>query len=122
MYLTGQYLRATYAEAKRATDEILAAYSRRPPADVREVVDGVNNYLQGIVIYGIELARVSGDSSQLDEALETAKNYVTDAGPDSRDRANRLESMINAMKDAGFSQPLRNATRTACEEAIRSKP
>jgi hypothetical protein len=54
-YHTGNDFRATYAEAKRATDEILAAYSGRPPTDVMEVVDGVNNYLQGIVIYGKNL-------------------------------------------------------------------
>jgi hypothetical protein len=54
--------------------------------------------------------------------LEIAKKYVTDAGPDSRARADRLESMINAMEDAGVGQPIRNATRKACEEAIRSKP
>jgi hypothetical protein len=41
MYLTGKGRRATYAEAKPATDEILSAYSRRP--DVKEVVDGVNS-------------------------------------------------------------------------------
>src|SRR5262245_56344495 len=121
MHLTGKNLRATYAEAKPATDEILVAYSRRLPADVMEVVDGVNNYLQGIVIDGFLLARVA-DSSQLKMALETAKKYVTDAGPDSHYPADRLESMISAMKDAGVGQPIRNSTRTACEEAIRSKP
>ena len=38
--LNGKDRRATYAEAKLATDEILVAYSRRPRADVMEVVDG----------------------------------------------------------------------------------
>ena len=109
-YLTGKNLRATYAEAKPATDEILAAYSRRPPADVMEVVDGVNNYLQSIVIYGFLLAGAA-DSSQLKMALETAKKYVTDAGPNSRTPADRLESLINAMKDAGVGRPIIDLTR-----------
>jgi hypothetical protein len=118
MYLTGKNSPA-YAEAKRATGEILLAYSRRPPADVMEVFDGVISYLQNIVVYDFLLA---ADSTRLGDALETAKKYVTDAGPDSRARTDRLESMIVAMKDAGVSQPIRNATRMACEEAIRSKP
>ena len=122
MYLTGKNVRATYAEAKPATDEILAAYSRRPSADVKEVVAGVNSYLQNIVVYDFLLARAAADSTRLDDALEIAKEYVTDAGPDSRARTDRLESMIVAMKDAGVSQPIRNATRMACEKAIRSKP
>jgi hypothetical protein len=120
-YLTGKNS-AAYAEAKRATDEILAAYSRRPPADVMEVVDGVNSYLQNIVVYDFLLARAAADSTRLDDALEIAKKYVTDAGPNSRARTDRLESMINAMKDAGVGQPIINATRERCDEAIRSKP
>jgi hypothetical protein len=120
MYLTGKNVRATYAEAKRATDEILAAYSRRP--DVKEVVDGVNSYLQNIVVYDFLLARAAADSTRLDDALEIAKKYVTDAGPDSRARTDRLQSMINAMRDADVSQPVINATRERCYEAIRSKP
>jgi hypothetical protein len=62
MYLTGKGRRATYAEAKPATDEILSAYSRRP--DVKEVVDGVNSYLQNIVVYDFLLARAAADSAR----------------------------------------------------------
>src|SRR5262245_15743248 len=128
MYITGQNLRATYDQAKPATDEILVAHSRR--SDGREVVDGVNNYLQGIVVYDMLLARAAvSDSSglneavdRLDKALETAKKYVTDAGPNSRIPADRLESLINAMTDAGISQPILDATRMRCEEATGSKP
>ena len=64
MHLTGEGRHTTYAAAKRATDEILAAYSQRLPADVMEVVDGVNNYLQNIVIDGFLLARAA-DNPQL---------------------------------------------------------
>jgi hypothetical protein len=85
-----------------------------------EVVDGVNNYLQNIVIDGFLLARAAANP-QLKMALETAKKYVTDAGPNSRIPADRLESLINAMEDAGVGRPIINATRKACEEAIRSK-
>jgi hypothetical protein len=96
-------------------------FAPRTSTDVMEVVDGVNNYLQGIVIYGIELARFSRDWSQLDEALDTAKKYVTDAGANSRPPADRLESMINVMTNADVGRPIIDATRKACEEAIRSK-
>ena len=122
MYLTGKKLLATYAEAKPATDEILAAYSRRPPADVREVVVGINKYLQGIVIDGLILARSSGDASRLIEALETANRFVTDAGHDTGSRSHRLDSMIKAMREAGVSPFIIAVTETACEEAFRSKP
>jgi hypothetical protein len=110
--------RATYAEAKRATDKILVAYSRRPRADVKEVVDGVNNRLQAIVIEGLANAKQLGGGDPLMEALDTAKIYVTDAGPHSRAR---LKSMINTLKDADFGPLLTETIEKECEEAIRSK-
>jgi hypothetical protein len=116
MYLTGKGRRATYAEAKPATDEILSAYSRRP--DVKEVVDGVNNRLQAIVIEGLANAKQLGGGDPLMEALDTAKIYVTDAGPHSRAR---LKSMINTLKDADFGPLLTETIEKECEEAIRSK-
>jgi hypothetical protein len=121
MNLTGKNLRATYAEAKPATDEILVAYSRRPEADVKEVVEGVNNYLQGKVIEDLLTARDMGDGAWLSKALETAKKYVTDAGPNSRAPADRLESMIKVMNDAGVPQFIIDLTKKACGEAIASK-
>jgi hypothetical protein len=122
MNFTGKNPRATYAEAKPVTDEILVAYSRRPQADVKEVVEGVNNYLQGKVIEDLLTAREMGDGAWLSKALETAKKYVTDAGPNSRTPADRLESMIKVMEDVEAPPFIIDATREACKEAIRSKP
>lgn len=120
-YLTGKNF-PTYDEAKRATDEILVAYSRRSPVDRMEVVDGVDNYLQGKVIDGLLTARQLGDGARLSEALETAKKYVTDPGLDSRTPADRLESMIKEMEKFGATLPMIAATRGACEKAIRGTP
>jgi hypothetical protein len=108
MYFTGQNRRATY----------LAAYSARQPADVMEVVNGVNNYLQRIVIYDLLTAQ---DASQLKGALDAAKKYVTDVGPNSRTPAERLESMIKEMKAQDDRPGIVAATREACEEAIANK-
>jgi hypothetical protein len=118
MYFTGQNRRATYDQAKPVTDKILAAYSARQPADVMEVVNGVNNYLQRIVIYDLLTAQ---DASQLNGALDAAKKYVTDVGPNSRTPAERLESMIKEMKAQDDRPGIVAATRRACEEAIANK-
>src|SRR5262245_61205961 len=112
--------RVPYAEAKRATDGILLAYSRRPRADIKEVADVVNDYLRAIVIEGLLNAKRLGGGDPLMEALETAKRYVTD-GPDRRARTDRLESMIDLLNRADFGRLLTAKIKDECEEAIRSK-
>jgi len=124
-YLTGKGIRATYAEAKPATNEILAAYSRRPPRDVKEVVDGVNNYLQAIVIEDLLTAKYMANSSLLVKALATAGKYFTDAGPNSRTPADRLESMIEAINekaDKDAARFLTNLVKIEFDEATGSRP
>ena len=83
-----------------------------------EVVNGVNNYLQRIVIYDLLTAQ---DASQLKGALDAAKKYVTDVGPNSRTPAERLESMIKEIKAQDDRPGIVAATREACEEAIANK-
>ena len=112
MYLTGKNL-PTYDEARRATGEILAAYSTRLPADVMDVVDGVDNYLQLIVIDELLLSQ-----NGFPKALETAKEYVTDPDLNSRSPADRLVSMIHEMRELGATPRTIIATKEACIEAI----
>jgi len=54
-------------------------------------------------------------------ALDTAKKYVTDGGPNSRTLADRLKGLLQAMKDADFGPSMIETIKNECEEAIRNK-
>ena len=103
-----------YDNAKPCTDDILLAYPHQPL-----VVWGVNYYLQ---VYLADSLKSGTKPSDLTKTVNYAVKYVTDSGPNSMSPSDRLNGLIDMMKQQHVDQKKIDAVKMNCERAMAYAP